>query len=162
MPDKKEKKKKVTKPPTEDAAKNDTTGSSSKDEMGTLFLMDLLRQKTEKDRREKKDIMIRQMALEQKQRKEEGKQKNSSYPAMGGFVGIEKLTGNRTPVMSARRKKELEIEEPDRPVEGDNQMFILGLLKEQSQQKKDKERIEVNERSVLCVSDENQIKKFCQ
>eukprot|EP00088_Acartia_fossae_P058894 TRINITY_DN6940_c0_g1_i11.p2 TRINITY_DN6940_c0_g1~~TRINITY_DN6940_c0_g1_i11.p2 ORF type:complete len:150 (-),score=33.93 TRINITY_DN6940_c0_g1_i11:730-1179(-) len=118
--------------------------------------------KTEKERRIKKDEIIRQMALEQKQRKEQGKSQSTTYPSMGGFVGINKLTDpSRTPVTTTRRRREQENEEPSAPVQGDNQMFILGLLKEQTQEIKDKEKVEVNESSLLCASDESQIAKFC-
>eukprot|EP00088_Acartia_fossae_P058896 TRINITY_DN6940_c0_g1_i3.p2 TRINITY_DN6940_c0_g1~~TRINITY_DN6940_c0_g1_i3.p2 ORF type:complete len:104 (-),score=27.15 TRINITY_DN6940_c0_g1_i3:732-1043(-) len=102
------------------------------------------------------------MALEQKQRKEQGKSQSTTYPSMGGFVGINKLTDpSRTPVTTTRRRREQENEEPSAPVQGDNQMFILGLLKEQTQEIKDKEKVEVNESSLLCASDESQIAKFC-
>jgi len=160
MPDKKDQKTRAAKA-VDETDKSPAPGGSKGDEMGTLFLMDLLRQKTEKERRIKKDEIIRQMALEQKQRKEQGKAKSTSYPSMGGFVGIDKLTGEGPKSIHARKKKEQSEEEMNPNIKGDNQMFILGLLQEQNQQQKHKEKQEVNESSVLCASDEDQIKKFC-
>jgi len=165
MPDKKEKKKKAVKVSSDEVDKSEesNTGSASNTD-GTLFLMDLLRQKTEKARREKKDEVIRRMALEQKQRKEQGIPKTTTYPSMGGFVGINALKGDGSKISTPYRKRKEQpptVEEEKTHAQGDTQMFIMGLLQEQSQQQRDREHLEVNEKSLLCPSDESQFKNFC-
>ncbi|XP_023349159.1 uncharacterized protein LOC111717923 [Eurytemora carolleeae] len=131
------------------------------EEMGTLFIMDLLRQKREKALREKKDAMINKMAAEQKKKMAEGrKEPSSNLYTPGGFVGIGALTSG-SPKWNAGKRRQVENED-DKPhaVQSDNEMFILGLLKEQSQEIKDRDHKEVSEEGLACASDVNYRKKF--
>ena len=64
-------------------------------DMGTMFILDLLRQKREKGLRMKKDEMIQEMALKKKKQMEDAKHGKGAQPStfnFGGFVGIQNLT----------------------------------------------------------------------
>ena len=64
-------------------------------DMGTMFILDLLRQKREKVLRMKKDEMIHEMALKKKQQMEEAKRSHAPQSCAfnyGGFVGVQSLT----------------------------------------------------------------------
>jgi len=129
------------------------------EEMGTLFIMDLLRQKREKALRQKKDEMILKMALEQKKKMSNKNQDQSNRYSSGGFIGIAGLTKNAGG-RKVQQAKEKSDEDEHVAIKSDNEMFILGLLKEQRQEKMDKERKEICEKSLGCASDENSRRKF--
>jgi len=128
------------------------------EEMGTLFIMDLVRQKREKAMREKKDAMILQMALAQKEKMAQKNKESNVRSFSGGFVGINQLkTG--TPVWTPRKKQREEEKTPEHhTAQSENELFILGLLKEQKQQLKNKEK--VSEESLACASDAVYRQKF--
>merc|ERR550519_1844390 len=122
--------------------------------------MDLLRQKREKALRQKKDEMILKMALEQKKKMSNKTQdQNNRYTSSGGFIGIAGLTKNAGG-RKVQHTKEKAGEDEHVTIKSDNEMFILGLLKEQRQEKMDKERKEISEESLGCASDENSRRKF--
>jgi len=129
------------------------------EEMGTLFIMDLLRQKREKALREQKDQMILKMAMEQKKKMEQKKSSSTSFT--GGFMGVGALTKGTGPKWTPSRRRKQPEESSEHPsVQSDNEMFILGLLKEQRQEIRDRESQEVIEQSLECASNENYMKKF--
>jgi len=130
------------------------------EEMGTLFIMDLVRQKREKALREKKDAMILQMALEQKEKMKQGKKENSVRSFNGGFVGIHQLTKD-TPKWNATKRQKQEEKIPEHHLaQSENEMLILDLLKEHQQQIKDKDKSQVSEESLACASDAAYRQKF--
>merc|ERR1712228_348342 len=87
----------------------------------------------------------------------------SSYTySSGGFVGIGNLTKGEGPKWVPHKKKQqTEDEEKNENVSADTEMFILGLLKEQRQEEKDRQRMElISETSVACASDKKDLEKF--
>ena len=84
-------------PVAEPVAETPESGEAPKinGDMGTMFILDLLRQKREKVLRMKKDEMIHEMALKKKQQMEEAKRSHAPQSCgynYGGFVGVQSLT----------------------------------------------------------------------
>eukprot|EP00092_Neocalanus_flemingeri_P008107 GFUD01008747.1.p1 GENE.GFUD01008747.1~~GFUD01008747.1.p1 ORF type:complete len:145 (-),score=74.89 GFUD01008747.1:334-768(-) len=138
--------------------------TESAGKMDTMFILDMMRLANQEKMREKKDAMILEMALQQKKKVEQGKKEGSSSYSynMGGFVGINQLAkGDGPKWVPNKKKQQVPEEEEQHVVSSDNEMFILGLLKEQSQEERDKERIEqISEESVACASDKKYMERF--
>lgn len=62
-------------------------------DMGTLFILDLMKQRKEKMMRKKKDDMINELAMKKKQQIMEARmgKRVLTRPSFGGFVGVGKL-----------------------------------------------------------------------
>merc|ERR1719483_415578 len=80
------------------------------------------------------DEMILQMALKQKKKVQQAKKGGStthSYNS-GGVVGINQLAkGDGPKWVPHKKKQQVSDDEEKQVVSSDNEMFILGLLKEQ-------------------------------
>eukprot|EP00091_Calanus_sinicus_P003967 TRINITY_DN14154_c0_g1_i1.p1 TRINITY_DN14154_c0_g1~~TRINITY_DN14154_c0_g1_i1.p1 ORF type:complete len:146 (+),score=56.26 TRINITY_DN14154_c0_g1_i1:194-631(+) len=138
--------------------------SESGGKMDTLFILDIMRLANQEQMREKKDARIKEMAMQQKKKKEQTKKDDSrtySYNS-GGFVGINMLRkGDGPKWVPNKKKQEVTSTEDAHVMTSDNELFILGLLKEQRQEEKDKERMEqVSESSLACASDKKNREKF--
>merc|ERR1712150_77505 len=132
--------------------------------MDTLFILDMMRLNNQEKMREKKDARIKEMAMQQKKKMEQTKKGDSrtcSYNS-GGFVGINKLIkGDGPKWVHNKKKQEVLATEDTHVMTSDNELFILGLLKEQRQEEKDKERVDqVSESSLACASDTKYREKF--
>eukprot|EP00090_Calanus_glacialis_P013346 TRINITY_DN2198_c0_g1_i1.p1 TRINITY_DN2198_c0_g1~~TRINITY_DN2198_c0_g1_i1.p1 ORF type:complete len:147 (-),score=61.85 TRINITY_DN2198_c0_g1_i1:80-520(-) len=133
--------------------------------MDTLFILDMMRLANQDQMREKKDARIIEMAMQQKKKKLEQTKKGSSTTYSynsGGFVGINKLRkGDGPKWVPNKKKQEVTSTEESHIMTSDNELFILGLLKEQRQEEKDKERIDqISESSLACASDMKNREKF--
>ena len=139
--DKKEKKKKVK-------VKVDQVDKAGKEEksdlegdMGTLFILDLMRQKREKMMRKKKDDLINEMAMKKKQMMMEAKmgKRVLTRPAFGGFVGVSAiLAGSKPASPSSRRrtpKPEMRQPEVEIPPSERTDLLIMGIIRDKKEEK---------------------------
>jgi len=130
--------------------------------MDTFFILDMMRLANQDKVREKKDAKIRQMAMQQKEKQaSKGRGSTHSYSS-GGFVGINSLAKGGEPKWAPTTRKQIvSAEEETHVVTSDNEMFILGLLKEQRQEEKDKKRFDqISEHSLACASEKKDLQKF--
>ena len=84
-------KSKKTKKPSTDHV----DGTTDMGDMGTLFILDLMRQKKEKMMRKKKDELINEMAMKKKQQIMDARmgKRTLTRPSFGGFVGVNAILG---------------------------------------------------------------------
>jgi len=134
--------------------------------MDTFFIMDMMRLKNQEEVRAKKEAKILAMAMEQKARTQAVKDgralPSSSLHSNGGYMGIPQPTKNEGQKWGqGKRRQREEKEEGKSGISQDNEMFILGLLKEQRQEEKDRfGGQQISEEALGCASDEKAMQKF--
>merc|ERR1719266_2868196 len=88
---------------------------------------------------------------------------SSSAHNNGGYMGIPQPTKNEGQkwTQGKRRAREEKEDEGKSGISQDNEMFILGLLKEQRQEEKDRcGGQQISEEALGCASDEKAMQKF--
>jgi len=134
--------------------------------MDTFFIMDMMRLKNQEEVRAKKEAKILAMAMEQKARAQAVKDgravPNVSTHSSGGYMGIPQATKSEGPKWGGQGKRRTREEKQDGKsgISQDNEMFILGLLKEQRQEEKDRCGGKISEEALGCASDEKAMQKF--
>merc|ERR1719367_2565504 len=130
--------------------------------------MDMMRLKNQEEVRAKKEAKILAMAMEQKARAQAVKDgravPNVSTHSSGGYMGIHQDTKSEGPKWGGQGKRRTRKEKQDGKsgISQDNEMFILGLLKEQRQEEKDRcgGNCKISEEALGCASDEKAMQKF--
>ena len=111
-------------------------------DMGTLFILDLMRQRREKVMRKKKDDLINELAMKKKEQMMEARmgRRVLMRPAYGGFAGVNAiLAGSKcnSPAPSRRRTPKPEERPPnvDIPPPERTDLLIMGMIRDQREEK---------------------------
>ena len=109
-------------------------------DMGTLFILDLMKQRKEKMMRKKKDDLINDLAMKKKQQMMEARmgKRVLTRPAFGGFVGVNAILAgskNTSPVTRRRTPKPRSLEdEVDIPPPERTDLLIMGIIKDKKEE----------------------------
>lgn len=127
--------------PSEAANETDHANVEVKSDMNTLFILDLMKQRKEKQMRKKKDDLINEMAMKKKQQMMEARmgRRVLTRPAFGGFVGVNAiLAGSKATSPATRRrtpKPVMEDEKIDIPPPERTDLLIMGIIRDKKEQK---------------------------
>ena len=109
-------------------------------DMGTLFILDLMKQRKEKMMRKKKDDLINDLAMKKKQQMMEARmgKRVLTRPAHGGFVGVGAILAgskNTSPMARRRTPKPRSLEDNvDIPPPEDCELLIMGIIRDKKEQ----------------------------
>eukprot|EP00093_Oithona_nana_P009327 09327.XXX_190168_189693_1 [CDS] Oithona nana genome sequencing. len=109
-------------------------------DMGTLFILDLMKQRKEKMMRKKKDDLINDLAMKKKQQMMEARmgKRVLTRPAFGGFVGVGAILAgskNTSPMTRRRTPKPTSLEDNvDIPPPEDCELLIMGIIRDKKEQ----------------------------
>jgi len=140
-------------------------GNADMGDMGTLFILDLMKQRKEKMMRKKKDDMINELAMKKKQQIMEARmgKRVLTRPSFGGFVGVGAiLAGSQqtSPATRRRTPKPRDVEpNVDIPPPERTDLLIMGILRDKKEQKFH-EAHEVYSPQAAVPSDEKWMAKF--
>jgi len=123
-----------------DHAKKTKDKSEMQGDMGTLFILDLMKQRKEKMMRKKKDDLINDLAMKKKQQMMEARmgKRVLTRPAFGGFVGVGAILAgskNTSPMTRRRTPKPTSLEDTvDIPPPEDCELLIMGIIRDKKEQ----------------------------
>ena len=123
-----------------DHAKKTKDKSEMQGDMGTLFILDLMKQRKEKMMRKKKDDLINDLAMKKKQQMMEARmgKRVLTRPAHGGFVGVGAILAgskNTSPMARRRTPKPRSLEDNvDIPPPEDCELLIMGIIRDKKEQ----------------------------
>lgn len=123
-----------------DHAKKTKDKSEMQGDMGTLFILDLMKQRKEKMMRKKKDDLINDLAMKKKQQMMEARmgKRVLTRPAFGGFVGVGAILAgskNTSPMTRRRTPKPTSLEDNvDIPPPEDCELLIMGIIRDKKEQ----------------------------
>jgi len=123
---------------SKDKSKKDK--SEMEADMSTLFILDLMKQRKEKQMRKKKDDLINDLAMKKKQQMMDARmgKRVMTRPAFGGFVGVNAiLAGSKHTSPATRRRTpkprpvepDVEIPPPER-----TDLLIMGIIRDKKEQ----------------------------
>jgi len=134
-------------------------------DMGTLFILDLMKQRKEKMMRKKKDDLINDLAMKKKQQMMEARmgKRVLTRPAFGGFVGVNAILAgskNTSPVTRRRTPKPRSLEdEVDIPPPERTDLLIMGIIKDKKEEAYHKAHQVMSEQAGV-PSDDKWLAKF--
>lgn len=128
------------KQPKGKAKKEKKDKSEMEADMSTLFILDLMKQRKEKQMRKKKDDLINDLAMKKKQQMMEARMgmRVMTRPAFGGFVGVNAILSGSNHASPATRRRtpkprpvepEVEIPPPER-----TDLLIMGIIRDKKEQ----------------------------
>merc|ERR1711983_262258 len=123
-----------------DHAKKTKDKSEMQGDMGTLFILDLMKQRKEKMMRKKKDDLINDLAMKKKQQMMEARmgKRVLTRPAHGGFVGVGAILAgskNTSPMARRRTPKPRSLEDNvDIPPPEDCVLLVMGIIRDKKEQ----------------------------
>lgn len=121
--------------------KVDNSKAEVKGDMGTLFILDLMRQKREKLMRKKKDDLINDLAMKKKREMLEARrgQRVLTRPAINGFLGVNAILSGSQPASPASRRRTPKPEERgpqvDIPPPERTDLLIMGIIRDKKEEK---------------------------